>query len=145
MRFEIPMIQQLSVRSLAFWVSAATLFLTVAMAVVRPASSQWDFVAYYDAGLSARFGFNPYDYKELEQLNIRHSPMQFNYLPLLAYAFVPFTYVPLDLASSVWILLKGLALLFLFRLITKEFLPISPSKGWYLAFCVFAYNSTLLW
>ena len=67
-----------------------------------------------------------------------------NYLPLIAYSFVPLTYFSVTAACRLWILLKCIALLFLWRLVSKDFVPLSPGNGWDLAFCAFAYNSTLL-
>ena len=135
---------KLNLQSIAFWLSTMVLFSTVTMAVFRPSSSQWDFVVYYDAGLSVRLHSNPYNFQGLERFGLPHSSMSFTYLPLIAYSFVPLTYFSVAAACRLWILLKCIALLFLWRLVSTDFVPLSLGNGWDLAFCVFAYNSTLL-
>jgi hypothetical protein len=50
---------KLNLESMAFWLSIIALFSTIAMAIVRPSSSQWDFINDHDAGLSVRIHSNP--------------------------------------------------------------------------------------
>jgi hypothetical protein len=83
---------KLGLESMAFWLSIIALFSTVAIAIARPSGSQWDCVVYYDAGLSVRRHSNPYNFQRLERFGLPHSPMSMNYLPLIAYSFVPLTY-----------------------------------------------------
>jgi hypothetical protein len=115
-----------------------------------PQNYQWDFRAYYGAGLTVENGYDPYDDDQraavaqrfLGAASTRARGVTFLYPPLTLSLFTALTAVPYGTAYLLWLGLKLSALVLLFVIWHKAFEPLNPGYPLVLFF-VLAYAGTI--
>jgi len=112
--------------------------------VAMGASHQWDFETYYYAAKAFRTGLNPYDLDALSFVAGRSVELPFVYPPVTLLVFLPFSILPLGLASLGWLAVQCILATSLIWLWRKEFLP-SVAPDLLLTVALLGYDLALLW
>jgi len=119
------------------------LALSVAFTIGRRWGDAWDFATFYHAATALGRGLDPYRLDTLSAVAGRSITLPFLYPPVTFALFLPFTWLSLPTATTVWLVLKlGLqaGLVHLWRM----FLPGTRLLG-LIAMAVFAFDASLLW
>lgn len=103
---------------------------------------QWDFKTFYYAARTYQEGQNPYDLDSLSRVSGQTIEYRYVYPPLSIYLFWPLTLVGYQFAHFAFLGLKCLALAYLIRLWSREFVP-DAAGPLFLFFCVLAFNRAL--
>lgn len=74
----------------------------------------WDFQVYYSAAKCYTHGLNPYNIKELFSVHTNVSQLPYMYPPIAIYYFLPFSFLNIQLAITIYLCIKILALIALF-------------------------------
>lgn len=103
---------------LALSLAALALGTLVFVALIRPEGFQWDLLVFYRAGLAWRHGLNPYDFEQLITAGLIPRPaeiLSFTYIPAVAALFSPLSLVSFPVAAALWITIKGLFFILLWK------------------------------
>jgi len=123
----------------------AGLVLGVAVVYVAlNARNQWDFNIYYSAATAFRGGLDPYNPVVLAELAGMPVNLPYLYPPISLLLFVPFSYLPIELACLVWLGIKCLLAVILLRIWWLKFLPRVPPDI-FLVTALLAFDLALLW
>jgi glycosyl transferase family 87 len=125
-------------------VLAAALLAVAGAYVALGAQTPWDFETYYYAALALRSHLNPYSVGALSQVAGRVIDLPFLYPPVTLALFLPFTFLSVTAAASLWLAVKVLLLVPLVWIWRWHFLTrTDPSV--LLATTLFGFNLALLW
>ncbi|HEX5133383.1 MAG TPA: glycosyltransferase family 87 protein [Candidatus Krumholzibacteria bacterium] len=106
---------------------------------------QWDFRTYYYASHAFEQGLNPYTIDSLMQASDGHAgPLRFVYPLSALYVFKPLARLDYATAARIWLLLKAAALIGLFAIWRRYFLP-SSNGLWIALVGMLAFQATMLW
>lgn len=118
---------------------------TLWLTVLFPSGGHWDFTVFYDAANSFRLGYDVYDKTALMADGLAKGGMSYTYPPHVVLLFLPFSFLPLSVAASLWFFLK-LGMLGHMAIICRRFFATSfDLNSWGLVIAFFAFNSTILW
>jgi hypothetical protein len=101
----------------------------------------WDFNVYYYGAEAWRAGLNPYDTRTLPD-DLRTAGFKFNYPPYSLALFAPLTWLTVQRAMAVFLVVK-LAVFGYLMLLWSRLLRIDPTEPAWLLFLIFAYSSTI--
>lgn len=126
---------------------AALVVLTAAVAgayVIAGSRHPWDFETYYYAARALRGGLNPYSLEVLSEIARKPLELPFLYPPIALAVFLPFTWLPIGTAASVWLGLKCLLLGALIGVWQRDFLP-EINRSTVVVIALLGFNLTALW
>ncbi len=103
---------------------------------------QWDFKTYYYAGRAFRAGLNPYYLRSLSQMAGQEIGFYYAYPPSALLLFDGLSRLPFPLASRLFFLAKMIALVGLYLLWGRGFLP-RGLESLFLAFTIFGFGGAL--
>lgn len=103
---------------------------------------QWDFRTYYYAAKSLQSGLDPYSTEDLSSLSGSEIRLPYTYPPATLWLFSPFTFIPYEYSSRVWLLLKIVALIALVVIWKRVFLQESLEAS-LLVFSLVAFHAAL--
>jgi hypothetical protein len=112
--------------------------------VALGASNPWDFQTYYYAAHACRAHLNPYDIGALSAVAGKPVALPFVYPPVALLPFLLLSFLPLPVASLVWLGLKVCLLVALLAIWRREFLREVPD-GAMLGVALFGFNAAALW
>ena len=120
------------------WLCALALLANIAL---HGAKYQWDFKVYYAAAWTFAEGHDPY--APVPQDYTPGGYLPFLYPPLTLGLFRLFALPPLLPAAALWLALKVGALVGLFCVWSRRFLPLSARSAATVVFCLLAFNKAL--
>lgn len=125
---------------------AVALLLVASVGIIADLSThadsyQRDLQTYYFAGKAYAAGLNPYDINVLSKLAQTRVEHRFVYPPATLPLFRLFAGVDFDTAYYLFLVIKGIALVGLFYLWKREFLP--EMDVYFILFCLLAYNAAV--
>jgi hypothetical protein len=112
--------------------------------VALGATRQWDFETYYYAAAAYRLSLDPYDVQSLTTVAGHPIDLPYLYAPVALLGFIPLTYLPITVASALWLGFKCVLVIALLRIWWKVFLR-STSLPVIVVVTVLGFNLALLW
>ncbi len=103
--------------------------------IVYGPEHQHDFIVYYHAALNFRNGDNPY------QIN---NTLPFVYHPFTLYLFLPFSFLEIQSAAFIFLILKNIAFVILLYIWVFKFLRMEYEPFFFIFFAILVFNNTLL-
>ena len=118
------------------------LVLILAFNIIYAKLTLWDFRIYYYSVKTYFSNQNPYDLAILFRNSDGSVALNYVYPNITLLAFAPFTLFPYNIASYIYLIIKGVLLFLLLRLWQDKFLNVKNDLVFYL-FCLFGYNAAI--